>query len=518
MIKKLIVLVLALAMILSLVACGKSGNDADDAGAGSAGGADAVDKTAEINVGLYALTNSLEPLSEDFVIANIIVYHVYDRLVEFVPSSIEWLPGIAKSWQQVDDQTWNFEINLDYKFSNGDQLTMEDVAFSILRLKDIPKVAEIGALIDSVTYDGTTLTIKGINADNTLMHKVLSRAVIVDKAYLESGGDEALYAKPIGTGPYAVTEFTPNATCSIEVWDGYPFEKPQIDKINFSVIVETNSRYVALETGQLQVSHYFTPFEMGMAEENPNLSTMYEPTMLIFSLLFNTKRPPFDNANVRRALAYAFDRDGFCSLLGGRLPARTSLFIGAEDFMRTSPNMPGYDLEMAKSLLEAEGYNDSNPLRFTVTCNTESDPGIEMYKAALSNIGVDMTISILEFSVFLGSAMMTGDFEMAFTVQPNIGNHPLTDIDRYDSNLYGVRNETLFFNERAQEIIDEFRFIPASDPRLKQLADELTDIVAQEVPMIPIYIIEANLAFDNRISGIVIDNSVISFRSATFSN
>ena len=155
--KKLIILVLALAMVFSVVACGQSGSDTpggndsntpsgnqssgnQSSGNQSSGG----DAKSEIKVGFYQFPNSLEPLSEDLVANFSIVYHVYDRLVRFDPDNNEWLPGIAESWERTAPNVWEFTCNLDYTFSNGDPLTMDDIVWSLLRLKDEPKQAESG--------------------------------------------------------------------------------------------------------------------------------------------------------------------------------------------------------------------------------------------------------------------------------------------------------------------------------------------------------------------------------------
>jgi len=503
--KRILVLILAFAVLVPLAACNKPAEQTTE-----------EKEKVEITVALYMLTNSLDALAEDLVPANIIMYHVYDRLVNFVPNSVTWLPGIAKSWKQVDERTMEYEINLDYRFHNGDMLTMDDIVFSIMRIKEIPKVASVGDLIDSVSYEGTTLTIRGVNADNTLQHKIISKAVIMCKKYVEEKGEEALVKAPVGTGPYMVTEFTPGASARIEVYEGYPFNKPQIDIINFSLIFEVSPRYIALETGQIQATHNLTPNEIRMAEENPNLGTLYGDSFLVHCLIINTEREPFDRTNIRRALAYAFNREGFCSLRGGgRKLVETTLFIGADDFMRVAPDWPEFNLDKARELFEAEGYSTSNPLRFTLTCNTESDPGIEMYQSDLKSVGVEMSIEAVEFSVFLPTEG-AGNFDLAYTPQPNMGNHPFTDVDRYDINMIGMRDTSRFYHPRAQEIIDQFRFIPIDDPKLKELANELTDIIGYEMPMIPIFLSQEFCAFDNRISGIEHDNRIISFRTATW--
>jgi ABC-type transport system substrate-binding protein len=213
-------------------------------------------------------------------------------------------------------------------------------------------------------------------------------------------------------------------------------------------------------------------------------------------------------------MAYAFDKVSFNTLKGGRMEAKNAMFIGYDDFVRQSPNFPVYNVDKARELLEAEGYNASNPLRFTLTCNTESDPGLEMFQSTLKQLNVEFTFNIVEFSVYL-AAEMSGEYEMAYTPQPNTGNHPLTDVDRFDVNVY-QRNCTRYYNQRVQELVEQFRFIPTSDPKLKQVADELSDIIAQEVPMIAIFIMEENCAMDKNLSGVELSNRVINFRNATY--
>ena len=106
-----------------------------------------------------------------------------------------------------------------------------------------------------------------------MLSRVLTTCVVVNKAYVEANGDDAVYMNPIGTGPYKITSFIPGTATAVEVWDGYPFAKPQIDKITFIGITETSARYIAVETGQAQFTGQLTPFEMGLAEADDNLAT-----------------------------------------------------------------------------------------------------------------------------------------------------------------------------------------------------------------------------------------------------
>ena len=519
--KIIVVLILALSMVFCLVACNQSANPegtsetGDTTNPANSPGAANAGEPIVLNVATYMFPNTLDTLTEDFIATfNIVYYHVYDRLVEFDIGTNEWLPAIAKSWVNVNDTTWNFEINLDYRFSNGDQLTMDDVVYSLMRIKDVPKQAGTAALIENVTYEGNTLTLIVADAAVYTPARILSTAVIVSKSYIESVGDDALNNKPIGTGPYAVTEFTPGASATLELWDGYPFEKPQIDKINYTYILETAPRYIALETGLVDIVDQMTPYEMNMAKED-GFSTSTTELRQFTTFWFNCSKPPFDNVNVRRAFAYAFNREGFCALEGGRIPETGMLFIGYDDLDRSSGNLPEFDLDKAKALLEAEGYNESNPLHVDVNFMT-GDPGIEMYQFDLLNIGVDLTITQREFSSWL-AGMLAGEFDMIYVPYPNKYFHALTDINRVDVNEIPANNETRFFNERAQELVETIR-VETDQQKLKQMAAELQDIVGQEVPYIPIYRLEMNYCMDSGLSGVMIDRlGITSFHRATFS-
>ncbi len=207
-----------------------------------------------------------------------------------------------------------------------------------------------------------------------------------------------------------MAEFIPGTSVVIETWDGYPFKQPQINKITYTAIPEDANRYIAVETGQVQYAALVSSLEMGLAAENSELSTIKGSSLKFLVFIFNCQQAPFDNVNVRRALAYALDRDSFCALAGGRDPVSTPFFGGYDDLYSVSDNMPTYDLDKAKQLLEEEGYNSSNPLKFELVY-WFNEPGLELYQSALKSIGVDVTLKQVEFSVYL-SKEGPGDFSV----------------------------------------------------------------------------------------------------------
>ncbi len=526
--KKFIALLLAVLMLVSLMsACGSKTEtpapektetttpDKTEKPATEKTETAAPEKTepVEINVAFGTLPNGLDPCFEDVNTTLSVCYHIYDKLFEIAEDYSGFIPGVASSWEEVDAQTWTFEINLDHKFQNGDPLTMDDVVYSILRIKDIPKTADTGALIDSVTYEGNVLTIKATEPNSTVIPRAVYSAPIVNKAYIEAGGDEAVYTKPIGTGPYKVTEFTPGTSVTLETWEDYPFEKPQIDKINFTAIAENSARYIAVESGQLQYAGLVSKMESQLAEGDKNLSVLSRSSNRYYGFGFNCEEPPFDNANVRRAVIHALDRESMAALNGGR-PAVESMLFGGFDLYTDPENIPEYDLEKAKALLEAEGYNASNPLKFSTLLWTP-DPALELFQSDLKSIGVEMTLDQVEFSVFL-TREGPGEFQGLFTTAPNRGGIGLTDLDRFDDRFLGMRDITRYHNPEFNEVADKMRNTTDA-AELETLAKEATEIIAQDVPMVGVFMTPIESVMDSGLTGVTVRGDLVqSFRNASY--
>ena len=466
-----------------------------------------------VNVGLQIIPTSLNCLEDDTTGAMTIAWCIYDRLIDF-DNSGSWQPNIATSWEKVGDRTWNFEIDLSKaKFQNGDALTMEDIEYSILRLKDFPKSADTGNKVESVSSEGNTLSITFVDNDNSSPTSVLWAAVIVDKKYIEESGDDAIYIKPVGTGPWKVTEFVPTTSCKVETWDGYAQEKPQIDVLNFTSLPEATTRYVAVETEQVQLADMMGQTEEELAAENDNLSVLTTSSTTAMCFLMTTHKAPFDNPNVRRAMMYAMDTESMVELEKA-LPVKSMIFGGNEQYYKESDLLPEYNLEKAKELLAAEGYDESNPLNFELV-STVSRASMELLQADLLKIGVNMSINVMEFAAYL-PLEQSGDFDMAFMGQSARGNHPLTDLNRIDANYIPGRNITRYENPEVQEKVEKM-YVTDDMDELMKLDQEINDILATDVPSLPAYLLVNRAIMDKNLTGIEMDaTGRVFFRNAVY--
>jgi len=513
--KRLFAILLVFALVFSLAACNKSSNNAG--GSPAPGNSPAAPgKKVEVTAALGVIPNSLDPCSEDTNITLSLCFHIYDKLFELDPVTYKRIPGVAKSFKEIDSMNWEFEIDLSLKFQNGDSLTMEDVVYSIDRLKSIPKSSDTGKQIKSITYDGNILKLSATENNSAIIPRAVAMAPIVSKAYIESGGDDAVYKKPIGTGPYRCVEFTPGASLTIETWDGYVGPKPQIDIIHWVLIPEAAGRYIAVESGQVQYAGLVTRMEMDLAEKNPNVNTIQGISNRMLGLEFNCEKAPFDRTNVRRGILHAFDRENFCKLQGGRPPIKGALFCGFDEYYIDPPGLPEYDMAKAKELLEAEGISPANPIDCVIIYFPQNnDPGLEMFKTSLATLGINLILDLIEFSVYLQREAF-GEFDMIFTSQPNRGGHPMTDLDRLDEDFIGTRCHPRFHNQEYQRLIKLLRASTDYEEQ-KKLILEIKTLYGHEAPIAGVYLTPILCVMSKGLTGVTVRADMIqSFRFATY--
>ncbi len=504
--KKAISILLSCVLLLSAAACGGSGNSGND------GGSKNPDGKVAITIALDSIPHELDPIIADVTSQLSCINHIYDKLVAF-DLEYNWVPAVATSWEQVDDYTWQFEIDTDMNFQNGDKVTMDDVVYSLERIINTPKSADVGAYIDSLTYEGNILTIKVNELNNAIIPRILSLSYIMDKSYVEETGESAIYSKPIGTGPYKVKEFTPGTTLVLETWDGYSGKMPQIEEISVVGIAESTSLYIAAETGRAQYAGFISALDLDTASSNKNLYVQTDSSTIVRDINLNCERGPFTDVNVRRAIAYALDRESWCMLDGGHLPCK-SMLAATYEYYHESDNLPEYNLEKAKELLAQAGYDASNPLSFELITYRD-EAGLELLQSDLKSIGVNMTVTQLEFSVYL-SREGAGDFDACFCGQDNTVGTAIQDCERFDYAFAGTRDVSFYSSEEADALIKTIRTTTDED-ELAQAFTSLSDLIAYDCPMIPVYLDTLHSVMVNELTGVTVrSDNIFSFRDAVY--
>lgn len=443
--KRFVAILMAAAMLLTVLAgCSGSTKPADTTPAADSSTAAAETESAAlsasaITVVLSDVGNNMDPSVANAINTFTIMSHVYDNLLNCnLDFSLQ--PGVIASWEQPDELTYELTVGDGFMFQNGEPLEVEDVVYSLTRLENVSQTADLYAQIDSVSAEGNVVTIV-LKEANSGFIRDLVEVPVLNKSYCEEVGDAYANA-PIGTGPYVMSEFVPGEKAVLTAWADYPGQKASIETITFKAIAEPSAAYIAVEAGDADFTE-IDATDYARAEANDNLVFYTGDTTYTAFVAMNTQEPPFDNVNVRKAMAYAYNKEGYLNVKGENYHTIDSMFPMMSEYYYASDDAITYDLEKAKELLAAEGYDESNPLTFEIIGYSNNDVVMQAYQADLKSIGVNVELVTQEFGVFLEN-MVGMNFQMLTGGWGDTTGNPLTSAECYYSGSFGSQNISFY--------------------------------------------------------------------------
>lgn len=490
----------AAVLALVLTGCGtdSSGSTGDASGPGAVGAALPDDQQHLTYVLNYGCT-SLDP-TENFDNCRMQVdSNVLQGLVSLDGDS-QPQPLLASSWEWTDDTTLVFTLRDDVTFSDGTPFTSADVAASFDRYIAMQSVlATQLAVIESYTADDpTTFTIKTKNPTGTLIG-VLSMIFI---GQADNAADDAYWAKPIGTGPFAVTEFVTNSHVTLTRNDTYWGEPAKLQTVTFKQITDTNGKVTALANGEAHVIAGVPSDQIATVESMAGIALEQIPSFTYTFLWFQNSREPFTDPKVREAMWAALDLDTIVtSLLGETAESMTSLCPEAAFGCLAATDAPGYDPERAKTLLAEAGYAKG----FTTTIDySTANPGYDQIVSAMISywkaVGITVEPKSDDQATFLAAIAKPGNYDM-------IVNSNLTstgDADFTLNRLYTCAADRLgYCNEDLDGLLAQAQQTTDATERLA-VYQEISDLLAADVPAIGLFQQNTNLAFANTVQGLTL--------------
>ena len=289
-----------------------------------------------------------------------------------------------------DDGTeYTFKLREGVTFHNGDPFTAEDVVFTYNRSKDPEKSIQstvISNVKDVVAVDDHTVKIVLGAPQASFLTKTLERSsgramTIVSRGALEELGTAQYGLTPVGTGPFRVTAHDLGQSVVLEKFeDYYDPERPKLDKVTITPIIDAEPLAAAVEAGDIQLigGNPIAPEIVDRFLANPDLVVSIIPGPTFQSVWLNPWREPFvvsdfnkpldelmqeNGFKVRLAIAKALDRERYVeqAQFGRGTPAYGTInpamgFFFDPGLAETSNQR--FDLEEAKSLLAEAGYPD----------------------------------------------------------------------------------------------------------------------------------------------------------------
>lgn len=515
---KFISLLLTLAMIIMLIGCG--GNSKDSNTADKPSDTNTAEKTDSDNTNRYIRMvtkqdlTSLDPHKENDTASAPAVRSIYETLVKLDHNTNEFYPYLAESYEYVEgsDKDIKFKLHEGVKFHNGDPLTSEDVKFSFERQKSSGNVGHLVAQIDSVEIIDDYNFILHLTEPTSTIFSSLSHmgCSILPHKYVEKMDSEnkSLDEAPVGTGPFVYDGWVLGSKWSLKKNENYWNDKfeAQCPGIECSIIPEETARTVALQTGEADLLLDVPNVDIQNIRDDANLDLLkYDSTALEFFAL-NCSKAPFDNKDLREAVAYCVNRDDIIQVQfqGEATPCYTTMAPVAlgytDDVVKRE-----YDIEKAKQKLKDAGMPDG--FSFTVIAFGDVRArACQVLQAACKKAGIDVKIEMLEKSAFYDK-IGNGTHEAAATgwnanAEPDNTFRPLFSSATIAS---GGFNSSCFKSDEIDKLLAEGSV--AIDPKEKlEKYQDIAKVCARECINIPTCSENGYIAKSKKIDGMIISS------------
>lgn len=428
------------------------------------------------------------------------------------------IPGMAESWENTDNKVWTFKIR-DAKWSNGDPVTANDFVYSFRRLVDPntaspyasyladAKVVNAQDIIDGKAKPDT-LGVKAL--DDKTLQVTLSEPVpyfpdtlihtsvkpVHQKTVEKFGEKWTDPANIVVNGPYKISEWQVNDKIVLERNENYyDNANTTLNKVVMLAIPSSTTDVARYQSGEIDVTKNEIPTEQfASLKEQLGDQLQVSPMLCTYYYEFNTVKPPFNDARVRRALALALDRDTINNkVIGqGQTPAYQLTPVATNGMKNNTPEWQSWDqakrVEEAKKLLKEAGYSESKPLKFELLYNT-SDNHKKIAVAASSlwkqSLGfVDVSLINKEWKTYLDTRR-NGNYQVARAGWCGDYNEPSTFLNIVktgNSNNQGKYSSAKFDSLMTQTL--KAGVTPEQRAALYQQAEAQLDI---DMPNINVY-------------------------------
>lgn len=495
----LLVLLVLLALIAS--GCGSSST--------GTGGPSAGSKAGTLTM-VGADPPTLDPaLTQDATSAEYIV-EIFSGLVALTPK-MQVIPDLAERWDLSEDgKTYTFYLRKGAKFQDGKEIKAADFQYSLERATDPntgSSVADtyLGDIVGARDkLDGKRKQLPGVKVvDDYTLQIVIDApkvyflakltyptAFVLDKANVESGRNWT--DRPNGSGPFRLKEWKKGERIVLARNENYYRGAPKLEEVRF--LLAGGSSMTMYENNEIDTTVVgLTDIERVLDKTSPlNKELVTTVRLGLFYVGFNNTKPPFDDANIRRAFNYATDKE--------RLVSVVLKDIGKVVNGVIPPGMPGYnenvkgyplDPAKAKESLVQSKYKTASalpPITFSVVGagGTPSPIATALQEMWKQNLGIEVEIQQVEWATYLGD-LKSRKFQVFGGTSGWIADYP--DPEDFHDVLFhskSLDNNFAYSNPQVDAQLEKARVEKDVNTRIK-MYHQIEEMILSDAPLVPLY-------------------------------
>jgi peptide/nickel transport system substrate-binding protein len=451
--------------------------------------------------------DSLDPAVSQIYTGAQVYDNIFSKLID-IDSNQRFYGVLARSWKQVNPKLWVFDLRSGVRFHNGEPFTAADVKYTFGRILNPKTASGYAPLYTAISR------VEVVNAHRVAFHlktpfgpfltNLANNGEIVNRKAITSGKSPA--RNPVGTGPFQFVDWVQGDHVTLKRFDGY-FEKgkPALDGITFKFLPVDQSRVDALRGGQLDWVDAIPLQQLASLRKDSGFRYVGSPLAGIPDYLaMNVRKPPFDNKQLRQAVAWALDREQIRAVayFGAGEVGSQEVPTGSKWNDHVDPYRKGPNLEKAKALLKAAGHPNGLTVHYLgLPQYPELLKTGEVVRDQLKKIGIDMQIQQVDVSVWFDH-FSKGTYEITSAYQERT-----IDPDNFYSLVLksgAAINATGYANPKLDRLIARAA-TETNQAARKRLYTQLRRIVFDDVPLIFVHYETLNYLMRRNVTGSTIN-------------
>jgi len=471
---------------------------------GAAGGSITVSRQVD--------AENLDPVMQDGNINIWVFMSIYDQLIRIDTNGTSLLPGLATDWDISDDGTiYTFTIREGVKFSDGSDMTVEDIKWSIERARDTedsPWTFSLAQVASVDTPDDSTVQITLTEPWSPFLSDIsMFNASVISKAFADKVGVAGLVDQCMGTGPFALQQWRKAQSLTLvknaNYWeDGLPL----LDQITYTVVPDVNAQILQLQGGEVDgvIGQGDVPFNrVEELDADPKIQVIRSLSTYNNFLVLQTQHEPLDDVHVRRALNYATDKEAIINtILFGNAEVSNSFMPNGALFWNADQEGYPFDLDKAREELAQSKVPDGFEIEIQIRSGNDQQSAIATAVQAMwSQIGVTVNILPLEATV-----LAQNNRDENFAIRITGWTNDIIDPDQLVG--YAILPEatnnyhTGWQSQEAIDLANQGRAEQDPDAR-REIYYRIQQIHRDEAPWVYLYVVPYIDALLTRVQGFV---------------
>jgi peptide/nickel transport system substrate-binding protein len=370
----------------------------------------AVKKGGVLQGGTVGESIGLDPHAVTGVTTWVAYAGLFESLLRYNPKDLSAVPGLATKWEEVDQTSVIFTLRDGVQFHDGTAFNAEAAKYNVDRVLDPATKALDRASMSVITKTEATapntlkLTLKQPAASLLAMFGYRP-GFMVSRDAAEKG---TLNDKPVGSGPFRFVEWAKKDHLRFERFPNYwakdsnGNQLPYLDGFLLKVLPDGEQQFNALATASTHLLEIGSVTGVGQQyidriKGDGNLAYQGGESLGFRSMVLNLAIPPLDNADLRRAMAYAVDRKAYVDAVqfGHATPAKGP--ASPRDWAN-DPSIAGYTYDPAKAKEYLAKGGQPNGFAFPGSVDTTPDlqQGAELLKAQLAKVGINFDYHVVD--------------------------------------------------------------------------------------------------------------------------